>query len=271
MWWGARDLAAGNEPFDEGSDVLLIDPSAAEITGRIDLGPAMAGEASAYLPRADRAVLIGERAYVLLGSYSSDMLDSAPSRVVSIDPLTDELDEVLVLDGLHGCAGMTVAPGSPELAIACSGRWEGSVAAIAHSGVVRVAVAGGMQELQRYPASSFGEGAVGAGISYASPGRLLFVTFGRFAAGETPAADDTLIELDLESGQAHVLLRSAETPFTLGDVRCSSACEACFVTDAARSGGVVHRFDVTAGGLSGRRTIKVEQNIGLPPRQLGGF
>jgi len=81
-----------------------------------------------------------------------------------------------------------------------------------------------------------------------------------------------LVRLDLTSGITSVALRSAGEPFTLGGVVCDVRCSVCFVADAKRDGGVVHRFSIDdAGALSADRTIKVETSPGLPPRYLGLF
>ena len=266
-----QNLDAGHEPFDQGNDVLVIDPSIPEITGRIDLLDAMAGEDARFLPRADRAVRVEDRVYVLLGSHSEDF-ESTDSRVVAIDTADDSLADVLVLSGLRGCAGLALSPDASEIAVSCSGAWEGdSVANVPEAGVARVGLYPAFQEIERYPAETFFEGSVSTGVSYAGPARLVFSTYGRFATEDLPPADDTLIELDLESGDFRVLFRSEETPFTLGDVRCDAACGVCFITDAARDGGVVHRFAVGEDGLSLDQAITLDTSLGLPPRLLGWF
>jgi hypothetical protein len=267
-----KNLDAGHEPFDQGDDVLIIDPSVPEITGRIDLLDAMAGEDARFLPRADRAVRVEDVVYVLLGSHSEDLLESTDSRIVTIDTAEDSLVDVLVMDGLRGCAGLALSPDATEIAVSCAGAWEGdSVANVPEAGVVRVGLLPELHEIERYPAETFSEGSVSTGVSYPEPAHLVFTTYGRFADGDTPAAADALIELDLDSGEFEVLLRSEATPFTLGDVRCDAACAVCFVTDAERDGGVVHRFEVGTDGLSLDRSITLETSLGLPPRLVGWF
>ena len=267
-----KNLDAGREQFDQGNDVAIVDPSVPEITGRIDLTAAMDGENARFLPRADRAVRVDDRVYVLLGSHSEDLLESTDSRVVAIDTAADSLADLLVLSGLKGCAGLALSPAATEIAVSCSGAWEGdSVANVPEAGVVRVGLFPEFHEIQRYPAESFSEGAVSTGISYADATHLVFTAYGRFATEDLPAADDTLIELDLNSEDFRVLLRSEETPFTLGDVRCDAPCGVCFAADAERDGGVVHRFEVGTDGLSLDRSITLETSLGLPPRLLGWF
>ena len=50
-----------------------------------------------------------------------------------------------------------------------------------------------------------------------------------------------------------------------------AACGVCFITDAARDGGVVHRFEVGTDGLSLDQAITLDTSLGLPPRLLGWF
>ncbi|MBN1610275.1 MAG: hypothetical protein JW940_26845 [Polyangiaceae bacterium] len=266
------NYASGNEPFDAGNDVLVIDPSVPKITGRIDLLVAMAGVNRAYLPRADRALLAGTRLVVVLGGYTADFLDTVASRIVVIDTGTDTIVQTFVLEGFHGCSGLAASPERDELAVACSGNWGGTnVSDLASSGIARVSLGSELEEIARYPAAQFGEGAVGSSISYAGRTTLLFTTYGRFATGDVEAADDTLVELELETDGHEVLLRSADQPFTLGDVRCDSACQVCYVTDAAQNGGVVHRFEVVGGRVRHHGTIEIADSVGLPPRHLGQF
>ncbi|PIE06002.1 MAG: hypothetical protein CSA75_01795, partial [Sorangium cellulosum] len=97
------NLDSGHEPFDGGNDVLIVDPSARSITGRIDVQSAMAGEAEKYFARPDKMLWVRDRVYVLLGGYTGDFLSSAHSRVITIDPTSDEIVGVLELEGMRGC------------------------------------------------------------------------------------------------------------------------------------------------------------------------
>jgi hypothetical protein len=95
-------------------------------------------------------------------------------------------------------------------------------------------------------------------------------THSAFSGSGGGSIQDTLVRLDIESGQVNVVLDGA--PFSLGGIACDVVCGACFVTDSDRQGGVVHRFAVDATGrLSDDRAIKAESSIGLAPRTLGKF
>lgn len=261
----------GREAFDEGGDVLIVDPREPTITGRVDLSAAVPADGG-FLPHPDRLLRVGDFAYVLLGAYAADFATSAPTRLAVIDVHTDALVRVVELAGLHACAGMAVAPDATELAVACSGDWGGdSVASLDTSGVVRLRAEPTLEEIARYPAAEVADAPLTAAIAYSGPGRLLLGTYGRFASGALAAEDDTLFELDLNTGAAREVLRSAREPFTLGDVRCDVPCAVCFAADAHRDGGVVHRLAVGSTGLATGLPLVVDEGIGLPPRALGTY
>jgi len=260
--------APGQVPFDGGGDVLAVDPSIPAITGRIDLAPVLAGEAPRFLPHPERVVVVGGRAYVTVSAFTADFLESASSRLVAIDPATDAIGEVLLLTGLHGCASVAVAPDESELAVGCTGDWGGdSNPDPATSGLVRVGLQDGLVELGRYSVASLGAGPVGLSVAYADSRRLELITLGSYA----PPVPDALVELDVATGASHTVLSSLSEPFTLGDVTCVAPCGVCFVADAGRDGGVVHRFELGASGLVRTLSIRAESTIGLPPRELGAF
>jgi hypothetical protein len=267
-----QNSKAGSVSFDGGNDVLIINPTTPAIVGRIDLMPAMQGAGPEFLPRASRVQLLGKRLYILLQSLTSAFV-STSSRIAVIDTTTDTIVQTLVLDGLHSCGAMDMSPDEAELAIACSGSFGGdSNATLSESGLVLISVGDSNKEKQRFDAGMFNEGPIGFSVSYTSDRNVIFTTFGRFANGVDPGRDDTVIELNLDSGASSVLLRSEGDPFTLGDTHCSPVCNVCFVTDAGRGGGLVHRFEVDAlGHLDKRTEIHVDTVIGLPPRQLGVF
>lgn len=264
----------GREPFDAGNDVLVIDPTKRAIVGSIDLVPALGSDAARALPRPDEIVVAEGRAFVLLGALASGTFTTAAaSRVAVIDTRTDEVGDVVTLDGFEGCIGLALAPSGRELSVLCGGKdvRDEATRDLTQSGVVLVDVTGTPKVSKSFHAADFGGGPVGFFGAYAAPRALLFQTFG-YNATSGASADDFLVRLDLDAGTSEVVLRSAGEAFTLGGVTCDLNCGACFVADAGRQGGVVHRFDVdAAGALSGDRLIKPETRPGLPARYLGLF
>jgi hypothetical protein len=261
----------GREPWDAGSDILIIDLAARAPTGRIDLSAALSGEDPKYLPHPDRMLALGGRVFVLLSAYASDYSSSAESRLVELDPGTDQIASTLVLTGLYGCDALALAPNAAELAVACTGDQLAQLPPGPDgSGLVTIDVTGSPREKSRFPAKSLGDAPLGFGLDYVADGVVLLSTLGYFDANGQPALSDSLFRLDLSASSAQSLRVSS--PFSLGDVRCAPACGACFVTDASESSGSVVRYPITgAGALGVAQSITPETSIGLPARYLGAF
>jgi hypothetical protein len=254
-------------PFDRGSDVLVVDPAGPAVVGRIDLRPALAGEDPRFLPRANKLVLERDRLHVLLSPHDASFQDSAASRVVTIDTASDAIEATTVLDGLHGCTGMTLSSRGDALAVVCSGTFEGSSATLAESGVALLQTRPVPKETHRFRASRLVGRPLGFSVAFISERRLLFTTFGELTG--TRQVGDDLVSLDVQTGD-HEVLRRTPDPFTLGEVRCASACGACFVSDASGEGALL-RYAVEGGRLTTFTDIHPAPEIGLPPRYIGGF
>ena len=264
---------AGREQWDQGGDVLIVDPSASAITGRIDLTPAMAGELTRFTPHPARLLEVAGRVFVLLASYADDYSAGTSSRLVELDPNTDAIVSTLVFDGLRGCDALAVSPDRSELAVACTGDdLSDAIPAIDHAGLVLVDLTTTPSEKQRFPARTWGRDPLGFALDYVAPGVLLLTTLGHFDESGAVAALDTLWRLDTASGQSAAILQSERTPFTLGAIRCAPTCSVCFAADAERAGGSVLRFEVDSqAALGAPDAIVVESRVGLPPRYLSVF
>lgn len=266
------NLRSGAEPFDGGNDVLVIDPSSATITGRIDLMPALAGEPAGYYPRAERALIAGGKLRVLAVGLDADFTDSLDSRLITIDPVSHALESVLVFEGMKACSSARPSPDGSVLAVACNGAFgAASSGGFEDSGVVLVSVADEPVERERWTAAALGVGAINL-AAWLDDTHLALVTFGRFSADGTAAeADDEARTLDLDAGTiSEPWLRAG--PFSLGDVACSLEAGACLVADAEADGGVVHTLAIgPAGGVTLTGRAKPDPLTGLPPRALGAF
>ncbi|HTV19266.1 MAG TPA: hypothetical protein VMG12_11360 [Polyangiaceae bacterium] len=266
------NLMGGAEPFDGGNDVLVVNPATLTIDDRIDLMPALAGEAAGFYPRAERALMAGGKLRVLAVGLNADFTDSADSRLITIDPMTHAIDSVLVLAGLKACSSLRPSPDGSALAIACNGAFGTDPAlGFPDSGVVLVDVADEPVESARFTADTLGVGPINQ-AAWLDDTHLALLTFGRFSADGTLAeADDEARTLDLDAGAASEPWLTTG-PFSLGDVACALDAGACLVADAETDGGVVHTLVVGAAGevmLTG--SVKPDVATGLPPRSLGTF
>jgi hypothetical protein len=260
----------GAEPFDGGSDVLIVDPSAPSIVGRIDLGFAVEDQSPALFARPSRIVTDLERAYVLLSPYSIDFTESGEATLAEIRVATDEVIGALRLPGLHGCKGLALSPLGDAVAVSCSGSFEGSNSpTLDTAGVVVIdlgAESGGMVERVRISGAKLGAPPAFS-IGFASDERVIVPTFGALGNDGTTVLEDQVLELALDTG---VITRlAARPPFSLGEVRCGAACGRCFVADADQ--GALIQLDIESGVAAVGSSDPVFPELALPPRYLGAL
>ena len=256
----------GAEPNDAGNDILIIDPSARAVTGRIPLESAFAGPPG-FFPRADRAVAMGGHVYVVLAGYSKNFMDFVDSRLVQIDTQKDSVVDVKILDGLRGCSALALSPSAKRIAVACTGARYGSAPDLGLSGVIVFELGQELREFRRLSAPEFGGRSTGFGLDFASDELLLLTAYGNL---ETSPRTDALIELELRNMTFRTLANTQEEPFKFGDVRCAAACGVCYLADAEL--GVLQRFELDSEGkLGSSSSVEPDQRIGLPPVALGGF
>jgi len=216
---------------------------------------------------------VAGRVFVLLAGYADDYASGTSSRLVELDPESDTLRSTLVLGELRGCDALAVAPDGQQLAIACSGDdLRHMPPSIEHSGLALVDITGEAVLAQHFEAATWGSMPLGFALDYAAPGLILTSKLGYLEESGAVGALDSLLQLDLTTGKSETVLQSLNQPFTLGAIRCATACGACFVADAERAGGSVLRFPVdAAGALAEPNAIRVETRVGLPPRYLSVF
>jgi hypothetical protein len=268
-----QNETSGREDLDAGNDVLVIDPSLPAVLGRIDLSPVLAGEEPGFLPRANRALLAGGRLR-LLAQAGNAIFEFLDSRLVTIDPATDRISQVLVLEGLKSCANLALSPDGSELAVACSGAFgQDPALGFPDAGIVILGVGDELVEKQRFAAAELGGEQISA-LAYASASSLLFTTYGRYSADASLVVPDTLRRIDLASGalDGEPLVRTRVSAFSLGDVRCAPGVGRCVLADAESEGGVLHQFEVSSDGtVSETGRVAPNPDLGLPPRYLGAY
>lgn len=266
-----RNPDPGREPFDQGSDLLVVDPRAPSILGRVALDEALAGDAPDLVPTPSRLVLAGGRVVALLGVLSDDFTTSGDARLVVIDPDARAIVETIRVEGMKNCQALAPSPAGDRLAVGCTGliQLDGTTD-IDAAGVAIVTLGedGAPSTVSsRFPATGFGRSPQFS-IAFAAEEVVLFTTFGTDPAEGGPAHGDDLVALDLARGASTVIRTSAKA-FELGEVRCASACGACFVADAGAS--AVRRFATSAGALAEGALVRIDDGIGLPPRYLGAL
>jgi hypothetical protein len=256
-------------PKGEGSDLVVVRPKTGETLRTVSLAPAMTGVDAKFLPTPWHLLPRGGEVIVTLNVENAAHTESAAARLAVVDPESGEVKQVLPLPGLHECNGIAPSPDGSRLALACTGSFIGTADANpAESALVLLETEPKLKEIERIAA----DGApFGYGVGWVSSHSLLAVTLGALdSSGLDTIRKDALLEIDLDTKERRTVLESVSQPFELRDVRCASACGACFLSDHER--GVVHRVPVGEDGHAGTpQPIVVDSEIGLPPYVLGQF
>ncbi len=257
----------GSEPFDGGSDVLVIDPSVPAIIDRIAF--AAEGETPA---RPAQMLTVGDTVWVALERLDLDYKTGLDGLVVVLDRATGAVRGQASIPGLANCNALGASPDRDRVAVACTGiiNPDADVALqLARSGVVVFDATGDKPaEITRITSATLGA-APPPDISPAltSSNRLLTTLLGDRDLG----LPDRLVEVDLSvSGGVREIVRS-EKPFKLGQIHCFLPCaRVCYQADAEAPG--VRRLAVgDDGAVTAVDLIEVAPGLGLPPRNLGAF
>ena len=257
---------ADPDDFDDGDDLLVIDPSIPKITGRIDLSSYAVGvDGAAIQPGPDHALLIGTTLYVALTNLSADFKTAAHGRVVAIDTATDRVTQTIDLADWKNCTTLSYVAARSELVVACGGSFSDADQA-AGSGIISIDLsASPPAEVHRQPVAPFGGRPVAGYAGAADDGALGFaVTSGDFGGPTT----DRFWALDTAAGTATQLAVSSES-FTFGGVLVDPDHDRVYMTDAnpATPRVQVYRYtDPAAPALE--LSIDTNPSLGLPPRAI---
>ncbi len=263
------NAAAGQEAFDDGGDVLIIDPSVPSLTGNIPLA-----QAGALPPRPSSLTQLGKTVLVVLQNLASDYSQTDDAQIVGIDSDTDSEIYRITLTGLKTCGRAMLSPSSKLIALGCTGEidMDGNLVDPAATGIVLLdATVTPPQELKRIGIYDKLRFAPQPQIEFASESQILAKT-------QTPwfgAGNNELFVLDVESEEVRVLAEASPNDdgtgkgVTFGTLLCTPSCNSvCMMADA--DSGLVRRFDIDSD-LAELGAISVGSSSGLPPTGLGPF
>ncbi len=259
----------GREPFDAGSDVLVVDPSEPAIVDAIE----MPTEAE-YRPNPSAIVRVGDDALVTLHHARADFGASADSELVALSARDLSLAYRLPLEGLSNCGRAELSPNGELLAIACSGHLQrtGAVTEPERSGLLLLdATTRPPRELRRLMALDVIGAPMQSSVELVTE-RLALIK------SQTPLgadADNQLWALDLETGSTELLATAARGSSGVGrgvafaGMSCRAACgDPCLVCDLSR--GKLLRFALRDGALEPAADVELD-GAGLPPLSLTPF
>ncbi len=259
----------GSEPFDAGGDLLVLDTRAPAILRSIGL--AREGELP---PRPGGITLVGDTAVVSLGRMSFDFKTTGDAVYVGIDVQNERERYRVELSGLKNCGTLALAPGGRLAAAACSGAIDhtGKLERLSESGLVLFELRDGfIHEFERFDAETLAGEPIQSGVEFASESTLLVKTQTAYG-GER---DNRLLAFEWELGLVTTLSEArsegvAGRGVTLGGMLCTPGCgDVCLIADADR--GELQRVSFAGGIRRALSSVRVEQRVGLPPRQVAGL
>ncbi len=261
--------APGREAYDAGGDVLVVDPSVPEITGRISLLEHTDSEGGEALdPRPGGFATAGGLVWVHLHHLSGDLSAAGAGLVLGIDPETDRVARRLRIEAFSNCGAMDAPPGASGFWVACSGRFGAGVEQISRSGLAWVELSEGEP---RVAWSASADELLGQPVSFsvaAQDERVLYaVLFGDLEGGR----EDLLVRVD--RGAEPVARRVASAPaYQLGRPLLSAERSLLMVPNGDPEAPSLLRFELGPGGaLSELPPTDPDPSVGLPPRHIGWF
>ncbi|HEY4188476.1 MAG TPA: hypothetical protein VGP07_25600, partial [Polyangia bacterium] len=261
--------------FDEGDDVLIVDPTLLTVTGRIALTPfATPGpEGEVTQARPDRALLAGGFVYVTINSISADFAATGAGRLVVIDPTTDTVTGTIDLPDQKDCSGMTYLAAQKKLYVACGGAY-GDATRVAESALVEIDLSGVTPVVGRMvQAASLGLGTDGLNFFYAAvSGDIAFVgTLGAYPSVTTgaPGTPDAFYAVALTSGVA-VKLATSDAG-NLGSAVVDPTSKKLFLPNGDGAAPLVQVFDISTGTPAALPGFEPDPSAHLPPRGIAWY
>jgi hypothetical protein len=271
------NMAPSPDPadFDEGDDLLIVDPTLLQVTGRIALTPyATPGPGGAATQaRPDRAVLANGFVYVTLNSMDAHFAATGAGRVAIVDPTTDTVTGVIDLPAQKDCSGLGYVAATKKLYVACGGSY-GDANQVAESALVEIDLSGPAPVIGRaVQAANLGTGTDTLNFFYAAiAGDTAFVgTLGAYpvASAGIPGSPDAFYAVSLTTGAAVKLASGGNG--TLGAAVVDAATGRVFLPDASGTAPLVHVFDTTGAAPVELPGFEPNPSTHLPPRSIAGL
>lgn len=258
-----ENRSPGREPFDAGSDVLVLDPSVPAVTAAVPM-PRQDG----YLPNPTAIARVGNDVLVTLVHARADFSGMADSELVALSVDDSEVRYRLPLAGLKNCGRVELSPSGALLAVACSAfiDRQGKVAEPEASALLLLdATTAPPRELQRFPALDVVGQPLQSSIEFISDHAVLLKTQTALGAEQ----DNALFVLDLGTGASRRLASAARDGagkgygIALGGMSCPQSCgDRCFVADASR--GQLLTFQTDGDDVTPGAAVTIN-GAGLPP------
>lgn len=258
--------------FDEGDDVLIVDPTRLAVTGRISLTPyaVMGPEGQPTQARPDHALLVGGLVYVSLNSIAENFVAVGTGRVAVIDPNQDAVVATIDLPGHKDCSGLSYIAETNSLYVACGGAFSEPAAQVSESALVEVDLAT-LAVGRVLPASALGTGGLNLFYAAISGGSAFVATLGAYTdmATGAPGTSDVFYFAPLAGGAPSELARGSAGD--LGIAVIDPTTKKVFLPDGNSMKPMIRVFDAATGAALPTANFEPNPSTHLPPRAVAWY
>ena len=256
-----RNARAGREAFDQGEDILVIDPATGDITGRIDL---TACADDGLQARPDRLLRIGDRVWVSLNHLSKNFMVSGPARFAEVDIAARSVVRTVEVSGVSNCEGMVYDAGARRIYSTCSSLFRFGVDfAPETSGVIAIDPRASDGNSRLLLDARQGDGRPFGFDIDLFDGRVVVMRFGD-PDGDIP---DRLVAVDPGDG-LQTVVHTSSSAFGLGGFWTDARQGKLYVGDADARSPRVYVYSADGDGFAPAGVLDVHPHSGLPPRIL---
>lgn len=258
--------------FDEGDDLLIVDPMQLAVTGRIALAtyavPGPWGEPTHARP--DRAILANGLVFVSLNSIDENFAAVGTGRVAVIDPNLDAVVATIELPGQKDCSGLSYVGETNRLYVACGGAFSEPAAQVAESALVEVDPAT-LAVTRILPASALGTGGLNFFYGAIAGGAAFVATLGEYPnmMTGTPGSSDVFYYAPLGGGAPVKLAEGAAGD--LGVAAVDPTSKRVFLSDGNFTKPMMRVFDATTGAALPAADFEPNPSTHLPPREVAWY
>jgi hypothetical protein len=269
------NLSATADPsdFDDGDDLLIVDPTRLTVTGRIALAtyavPGSAGQPTHARP--DRAILAGGMVYVSLNSIDENFGVVGTGRVAVIDPDLDTVVATIDLPEQKDCSGLSFVASTNHLYVACGGGFNGPAAVqVAESALVEVDLTT-MAATRKLQASTLGTGGLNFFYGAVAGDAAFVATLGAYANMMTGTAGTSDVFYFAPLGGGPPVALAEGSAGDLGTAVVDPASNKVFLPDGNFTKPMVRAFDATSGAALPAVNFEPNPSTHLPPRAAAWY
>ena len=281
FWSAQRAYVTRHEPnptptpelddFDEGDDVLILNPETGKASGRIDLTPfAPSGaDGESFRARPGRMVYVGGKVWTALRGLSDDYQRAGNGLLVGIDGASDSVTDTLELPDARNCGGLSATPAETGFWGVCTGVfYDGVGQQVAGSAIFFAGIEDGeAQVAAQIPAGDLQGRPLGLSVVAVDHTRVVYVALGDLDAG----TGDELMLYNREIGDS-LSLNVEGGAFELGAMNWHSESGLLLVPRADAAQPEVLRLIIKGDGISEvLLPVGTSPDVGLPPRQVRAF